>query len=284
MFPIQLISVDSVMVYRDCDVGSAKPSKDILKKFPHEMVDVANPDKVFTAADFYNLSHKIIEKSHLDNKLPLFVGGSMMYFKTLLDGINVLPERDNNYRRYLENLKEDNKSHFLFNLLNQRDPKYAKNLNKNDEVRIIRALEVINKTGRPFSKVLEETVKNPLSNKYNVYQFGIMDEREIIHQRIKERLERILSDGLEEEATTLLEKYNIPNNHPIRKSVNYKQIFNYINGEYNIDTFSQKALFATRQLAKRQITWIRSWENYLKIGINEIKPLEDSVKKIISLL
>ena len=272
------------MVYRDCDVGSAKPSKDILKKFPHEMVDVANPDKVFTAADFYNLSHKIIEKSHLDNKLPLFVGGSMMYFKTLLDGINILPERDNNYRRYLENLKEDNKSHFLFNLLNERDPKYAKNLNKNDEVRIIRALEVINKTGRPFSKVLEETVKNPLSNKYNVYQFGIMDEREIIHQRIKERLERILSDGLEEEATTLLEKYNIPNNHPIRKSVNYKQIFNYINGEYNIDTFSQKALFATRQLAKRQITWIRSWENYLKIGINEIKPLEDSVKKIISLL
>jgi len=93
-----------------------------------------------------------------------------------------------------------------------------------------------------------------------------------------------LSDGLEEEAITLLEKYNIPNNHPIRKSVNYKQIFNYLNGEYNIDTFSQKALFATRQLAKRQITWIRSWENYVKIRVNEIKPLEDNVKKIISLL
>ena len=272
------------MVYRDCDVGSAKPSKDILKKFPHEMVDVTNPDKVFTVGDFYTLSHKIIEKSHFDNKLPLFVGGSMMYFKTLLDGMNVLPERDINYRRYLENLKEDNKPHFLFNLLNERDPKYAKNLNKNDEVRIIRALEVIKRTGRPFSTVLKETKRHPLTNKYDIYQFGILDERKLIHKRIKDRLERILSDGLEEEAITLLEKYNIPNNHPIRKSVNYKQIFNYLNGEYNIDTFTQKALFATRQLAKRQITWIRSWENYVKIRVNEIKPLEDNVKKIISLL
>ncbi len=272
------------MVYRDCDIGSAKPSKDILKKFPHEMVDVANPDKLFTVGDFYTLSHKIIEKSHLDNKLPLFVGGSMMYFKTLLDGMNVLPERDINYRRYLENLKEDSKPHFLFNLLNERDPKYAKNLNKNDEVRIIRALEVIKRTGRPFSTVLKETKRNPLTNKYDIYQFGILDERKLIHKRIKDRLEKILSDGLEEEAITLLEKYNIPNNHPIRKSVNYKQIFNYLNGEYDIETFTQKALFATRQLAKRQITWIRSWENYVKIKVNEIKPLEDNVKKIISLL
>ncbi len=283
-FPLQIISVDSVMVYKGCDIGSAKPSKSILKRFPHEMVDILNPNEIFTVADFYSLSHEAIEKAHQLNKVPFFVGGSMMYFKSLLDGMHALPERDNDYRYELENLKKDNEPHFLFKLLNEKDPEYAKELNKNDEIRLIRALEVIQKTGKPFSKILKENKKNPLSNKYTIYQFGVLDERELLHTRIEERLKNILSNGLEEEALTLLDKYDIKDNHPIRKSVNYKQIFNYLNGEYDIETFFQKALFASRQLAKRQTTWLRGWNNYNKIKINEIKTLEDSFKKIISLL
>jgi tRNA dimethylallyltransferase len=272
------------MVYKGCDIGSAKPSKSTLKRFPHEMVDIIKPSEIFTVADFYSLAKKIIDKSHSENKLPLFVGGSMMYFKSLLDGMHELPQRDNNFRERLLKLKEKNKTHFLFSLLNDKDPEYAKKLNKNDEIRIIRALEVIEKTEKPLSKLMKESKKNPLSDEYEISQFGVLDEREIIHDRIEERLKRILSDGLEEEALTLLEEYNIPANHPIRKSVNYKQIFDYLDGKYDKKTFFQKALFASRQLAKRQITWIRGWDEYTEIQINEVKVIEDRFKKIISLL
>ena len=131
---------------------------------------------------------------------------------------------------------------------------------------------------------MKESKKNPLSDEYEISQFGVLDEREIIHDRIEERLKRILSDGLEEEALTLLEEYNISANHPIRKSVNYKQIFDYLDGKYDEKTLFQKALFASRQLAKRQITWIRGWDEYTEIQINEVKVIEDRFKKIISLL
>ena len=105
------------MVYKGCDIGSAKPSKSTLKRFPHEMVDIIKPSEIFTVADFYSLAKKIIDKSHSEKKLPLFVGGSMMYFKSLLDGMHELPQRDNNFRERLVKLKEKNKTHFLFSLL-----------------------------------------------------------------------------------------------------------------------------------------------------------------------
>ena len=272
------------MVYRGCDIGSAKPSKSTLKKFPHEMIDMVNPDEVFTVADFCNISLKLITRAHLEKKLPLFVGGSMMYFKSLLDGMHELPERDNKYRDKLEKLKESNEKRYLFSLLNDKDPEYAKGLNENDEIRIIRALEVIQKTGEPLSKTLKENKNNPLSEKYNIEQFGILDERQLLHKRIEERLKSIMSDGLEHEAIEILKKYKIPDNHPIRKSINYKQIFEYIDGRYDIETFFQKALFATRQLAKRQITWMRSWDTYTEIRMNDLKVVEDKLKNIISLL
>ena len=272
------------MVYRGCDIGSAKPSKSILKKFPHEMIDIVNPDEVFTVADFCNISLKLITRTHLEKKLPLFVGGSMMYFKSLLDGIHELPERDSKYRDKLEKLKESKEEHYLFSLLNNKDPEYAKGLNKNDEIRIIRALEVIQKTGEPLSKTLKENKNNPLSKKYHIEQFGLLDERQLLHKRIEERLKSILSDGLEDEAIEILKKYEIPDNHPIRKSINYKQIFEYIDGRYDIETFFQKALIATRQLAKRQTTWMRSWDTFTEIKINDLKVVEDKLKNIISLL
>ena len=282
--PIQIVSVDSVMVYKGCDIGSAKPSKAILEEFPHEMVDIVNPSQIFTVSDFCNLSNKIIEKSHKSNRLPLFVGGSMMYFRSLLDGMHNLPERDNNFREELEKLKLKNEPYFLFKLLENKDPEYAQGVDKNDEMRIVRALEIINKTGNPFSNLLKKDKKESLSDKYSISQFGILDDRHLIHERIEERLKLILSSGLEEEAIKLDEKYDIAENHPIRKSVNYKQIFKYINGEYDIETFHERALFASRQLAKRQTTWIRGWKDFTETRIGDFATLEDNVKKVISLL
>ena len=126
--------------------------------------------------------------------------------------------------------------------------------------------------------------RQPLYNKYSISQFGILDDRSIVHERIEERLKVILSNGLEEEAKMLEQNYDIAENHPIRKSVNYKQIFKYLNGEYDIETFFEKALFATRQLAKRQTTWIRGWKDFTEIKIGDLTTLENNIKKVISLL
>ncbi len=272
------------MVYEDCNIGSAKPSKDILRKHPHHMIDIVNLNTIFTVADFYSISHKLIEKAHLKNKLPVFVGGSMMYFNSLYKGIHNLPKRDEDYRNELEILKIENESDYLYKLLENIDPIYAKDVNKNDDIRIIRALEVYKSTGKPLSKILSDEPKNNLSDQYQVHQFGILDERDKLHQRIEIRLREIFDMGLVSEAENILNKYNISQDHPIRRSVNYKQAIGYINGEYGIEVAFEKALFATRQLAKRQITWLRGWEEFKRVKLKEIKVIENEFKKIISLL
>ena len=272
------------MVYKDCDIGSAKPNKNILKKYPHKMVDIKNLNEIFTAAEFCNISHEIIENSHLNNKLPLFVGGSMMYFKSLLDGMHDLPDRDNDYRNELEKLNLKNEPNYLYGLLKGIDPVYAEGLNKNDNIRIIRALEVFKITGKTLSQILTESSKNLLSKKYLISQFGILPDRQVLHKRIERRLKIMIEEGLEEEVRSLLDNYNIAENHPIRKSVNYKQMFSYLNNECDSNTFFKKSLYASRQLAKRQMTWLRSWDKFKDIEVNELKLIDDDFKKMISLL
>ena len=272
------------MVYRGCDIGSAKPKKDILKKYPHHMIDLVNLDTVFTVADFYSISNKLIKEAHTKNKVPMFVGGTMMYFKSLYDGIHELPKRNEEYRNELENLRINNKSNYLYKLLHDVDPVYAKNINKNDDIRIIRALEVYKLTGKRLSKILSEEVKDNLSNKYEVFQFAILSEREKLHKSIELRLKGIFEMGLIEEVRNLQDNYNISQDHPIRRSVNYKQAFNYINDEYGKEVAFEKALFATRQLAKRQTTWLRSWKDFKSINLDDTKEIDNDFKKIISLL
>tara|TARA_X000000368_G_scaffold12112_1_gene9760 strand:- start:793 stop:1611 length:819 start_codon:yes stop_codon:yes gene_type:complete len=272
------------MVYKDCDIGSAKPNKAILEEHPHHMINVVNLSSVFTVADFCSESHELIKEIHSKDKLPIFVGGSMMYFKSLYEGMHQLPERDKNYRNELEILKINNEPNYLYKLLKDIDPAYAKKINKNDDVRIIRALEVFKKTGEPLSKILLKEPKDNLLKKCHVFQFGILEERDKLHKRIENRLKEIFRMGLVEEAKSLLKKYDIAEDHPIRRSVNYKQAFSYIAGEYELEIAFEKALFATRQLSKRQITWLRSWEDFKMIKLNDTKEIETDFKKIISLL
>ena len=280
-FPFEIISVDSVMVYKDCNIGSAKPNKDLLKKYPHHLVDQVSLDEIFTVAEFYKLSRQLIKEIHKKDKIPLFVGGTMMYFKSLYEGIHDLPLRDDEYRSKLKKMYSNND---LYDLLKKVDPEYAKKLDANDELRILRALEINKNTGKPFSKILQEDTKESISKEYEVFQFGIVEERSLIHERIEKRLENIISMGLEDEAKKILQKYEPKNDHPIRRSINYKQIFDYLESKDDFDTFKSKALFATRQLAKRQITWMRSWNVFSEININELIKLENEVKKAISLL
>ena len=248
------------------------------------MVDVITPNEIFTVAEFCKLSQKIIKSAHDKKRLPVFIGGSMMYFKSLLDGIHDLPEKDNNYREELDKLKKSSEKNFLYNHLKTLDPAYAKEVNENDEVRIIRALEILKITGKPFSKIIKSNSRKNLNDEYDVFQFGIINERDILHQRIEIRLNEIIDRGLVEEAESLLKKYDIDSEHPIKRAVNYKQVFSYLNNEYNKDIFYEKALYATRQLAKRQITWLRSWDKFIKIKLNQSDNIDNAFKKVLSSL
>ena len=283
--PAEIISVDSVMVYKDCDIGSAKPSKDVLFKHKHHLVDCINPESIYSVADFYKSSLELITEIHNKNKLPLFVGGSMMYFKSLINGLDNLPERDEEYRSELQNIINQNGVEKLYKMLKELDPIYAKKINIFDEKRIIRALEIHKASGNQLSTMVGYKNKDYLSNTYSVYQFGIFDEdRSLLHSRIEERLKIIIQNGLIDEVKNLLNKYKIPENHPIRKSVNYKQAISFLNEEYDSDELFKRALYATRQLAKRQMTWLRSWDHLEAFEIKTSHKIEESIKRLITSL
>lgn len=283
--PAEIISVDSVMVYKDCDIGSAKPSKDILLKHKHHLVDCIEPEQIYSVADFYESSLKLITEIHNNNKLPLFVGGSMMYFKSLIYGLDNLPERNDTYRNELEKIKNENGIDMLYKMLKESDPKYAKQVNNSDEKRIIRALEVVRASGNNFSSMVGYKNKDYLVSNFSIHQFGIFDEdRSLLHSRIEERLEMIIQNGLIDEVKGLLNKYKIPENHPIRKSVNYKQAISFLNKEYDSEEFFKRALYATRQLAKRQMTWLRSWDDLNVFNLKTSYKIEESIKRLLTSL
>ena len=222
--PAEIISVDSVMVYEDCNIGSAKPSKNILEKYPHHLVDIIKPNSIYSVSDFYQSSLELIDEIHSRGKLPVFVGGTMMYFKTLINGLDTLPARNDDYRLELEEAKKQNGDQYLYEMLASIDSDYAATLNQSDDKRIIRALEVYKSTGENMTSLLGKVDKNFLLEKYNIKQLGVLDEdRSILHKRIEKRLKTIISDGLVEEVKNILDKYEIVDSHPIRKSVNYKQ-------------------------------------------------------------
>ncbi|URQ70208.1 tRNA (adenosine(37)-N6)-dimethylallyltransferase MiaA [SAR86 cluster bacterium] len=278
-FAIDIISVDSVMVYKDCNIGSAKPSKKILKEFPHKLVDHISPNKIYTVSSFYKEANEFIKNSHKNKKIPIFVGGTMMYFKILLDGLNKLPPGDNNLRKYLSGLMNDDKN-YLHSMLEKKDPIQAKKIKPNDKKRIIRSLEIIENTGQKASLLLDEDTVF-LKEKYNVVQYGIEEkDRKSLHRNIEIRLIEIIEKGLVSEVEALLKNYQISDDHPLRKSVNYKQAIGLINNEYSNDEMFNLALYATRQLAKKQITWMRSWKDLHSLSKNKYQKIFNKLKTL----
>jgi len=281
-FNIELISVDSVMVYRGANIGSAKPTDDVLSNYPHHLVNNKSLNEIYSVAEFCSDSLQLIQEVHSRNKVPLFVGGSMMYFKSLLRGIDKLPQRDDGYREALMKLKASEGSHYLHNLLFLKDQDYARVVKPNDEKRIIRALEVINTTGEKMSEQINSGSNSTLFNKYNIHQIAIYDQdREMLHKRIENRLSIMLNDGLIEEVKGLVNRYTLKEQHPILSAVNYKQTINYLEGLIDREDLFNKALYASRQLAKRQITWIRSWDDLNIFNINSQHEIEKSIRNFI---
>jgi tRNA dimethylallyltransferase len=262
LFPLELISVDSAMVYKNMNIGSAKP-----KQF-HHLIDIRNPDQTYSVGDFCKDAVKLIEKIHAKNKVPLLVGGTMLYFRALQQGLSELPQANPEIRKKISLLKDPHHK------LAEIDPITAKKLHPNDLQRVERALEVYEITGTPLSE-FHQTQENYLKN-YAVINIALIPHnRENLKSRIEKRFLNMLKQGLIGEVKKLLPYKD----YPALKAVGYYEVCEYLLKNIDRKTMAQKATIATNQLAKRQMTWLRSWPD-----LNTFDPESETLMKDVSLL
>ena len=282
---LEIISVDSVMVYRECSVGSAKPSNTILKKHPHHLVNHVSLDSIFSVADFYDSALRLIDDIHARDKIPLMVGGSMMYFSLLKKGISNLPSADLKLRDELEQKILINGIDALHADLIKLDPEAGQNIDPHDSQRIIRAIEIIISTNMSLNENLSSEKSSALKEKYKLIEFGIFpQERSMLHERIESRQEILVGDKLLEEIVNIQNSFDISAEHPAMKAINYRQGLQVVEGKLEKSKLFEKSLFATRQFAKRQCTWMRGWENLIYFDLHQGEEAVEQLKKQFNLL
>lgn len=279
----ELISVDSALVYQDMDIGTAKPSKEEQQLYPHHLIDIISPEQTYSAGDFVNDAQRLIEDIHQRGKVPILVGGTMLYFKTLLEGISGhLPSADANVRAEITQQAEQYGWQWIYDELCRVDPVAGQKFQVSDRQRIMRALEVYRITGKPISQLQAEQ-ERPDGYRYQFHNYALMPDRAELHQRIEKRLEIMWDIGFLDEVKFLIEKYNIDENLPSMRCVGYRQVLEYLkNGEFSEQKqqeMQDKALFATRQLAKRQYTWLRSLQR--EHQIHSFDNAENAIKHLI---
>jgi tRNA dimethylallyltransferase len=255
--PFELISVDSVQVYRGMDIGAAKPSPEILKAHPHRLIDIRDPWETYSAGEFcrdvVTAMHEITAAGHI----PLLTGGTMLYFQALQRGLAELPDGDSDLRARLDERAATEGWPALHAELKLLDPVTADRIRPNDTQRIQRALEVCISSGEPMSELLSTTAPPVAANYLNIALQP--SDRQILHERIAARLEHMLAEGLLEEVQALLAQPRMSPDKPAMRAVGYRQIGLHLAGELTLDEAQAKAVIATRRLAKRQLTWLRSW-------------------------
>ena len=282
---LEIISVDSVMVYKECNIGSAKPSDEVLEKYPHHLINHVSVKNIFSVANFYDAAHQLIKDIHLQDKIPLMVGGSMMYFNLLKNGISFLPSSNKKLREKLKQKIVNDGVESLYEDLFKLDPVAAKQIKPKDSQRIIRAIEIISSTGKSIDLSLNHSVQNSLSEKYNLIEYGIYPkQRGELHQRIEERQESLVGDKLLNEIESIHHAFNISDEHPAMKAINYRQGLQVINDQIKKSELFDRSLYATRQLAKRQCTWMKKWEGLKCFDLHAMDIASDQLKKHLNLL
>ncbi|QIO06194.1 tRNA (adenosine(37)-N6)-dimethylallyltransferase MiaA [Acinetobacter shaoyimingii] len=258
----EIISVDSALIYRDMDIGSAKPSKAEQERYPHHLIDIISPLEVYSAAQFVEDATRLIDEIHARGKTPILVGGTMLYFKALLEGLATnLPNASPDVRQEIEANAALNGWESVFEELKRVDPVAGEKFKVSDRQRIIRALEVFKLTGKPITQLQAEQPKQ-LSYRYNYHNYALVPDRLELHNRIEIRLKNMWDIGFLSEVEYLIEKYDLNENLPSARSVGYRQALDFLTNSDRSHKSKQdmedKSLFATRQLAKRQYTWLRS--------------------------
>ncbi len=266
--PAELVSVDSSLVYRGMDIGTAKPNRDFLKQYPHHLVDIRNPNQTYSAADFCQDAKKLIPEIIARGNIPILVGGTSFYFSALENGLPDLPEKNSHIRQQIEQEATVKGWPAMHEKLEELDPKSAKRIHINDPQRIERALEINILTGQP---VTDKTSSEPLINnpilKIAVYH----NNRKVLHSRIEHRFKIMMEQGLDKEIDTLLQQY--PKDIPAFRMIGYRQYINGIENQETLDSINEKSIIATRQLAKRQLTWLRNqsgvlWQDVTKENLS----------------
>ena len=265
-FPLEIISVDSAMVYRGLNIGTAKPTSAELKKAPHHLIDIRDPKEIYSAGEFYQDAFAAIEIIKAKGKIPLLVGGTMLYFRVLQKGMAHLPKADPILRRKLQQQIEQTGLATLYQQLQRVDPQAAARIKVQDSHRIQRALEIYLLTGKPISAWQAET-KTPPQHQFQ--QIAIMPERVQLHQRIQERFDNMLQLGFLDEVRQLYDRGDLSPELPAIRSVGYRQAWDYLAGKITYQIMCERAITATRQLAKRQLTWLRSWPNVYRINLDQ---------------
>ncbi|TDO99021.1 tRNA (adenosine(37)-N6)-dimethylallyltransferase MiaA [Marinomonas balearica] len=256
----EIISVDSALVYRGMDIGTAKPDQATLLKAPHRLIDIIDPVESYSAADFVEDVVEEISDIVSAGKRPLLVGGTMMYFNALQKGLAEMPQADETIRAEIEQQAAEKGWDYLHDELSRIDPESAKRIHPNDPQRLQRALEVYRVSGKSMTELWanQETQSLP----FNMVNLAVMpDERSILHKRIEERFHQMMELGFLNEVEDLHQRGDLSLDFPSIRCVGYRQLWQYIEGEDSLDDAIFKGVVATRQLAKRQLTWLRGWED-----------------------
>ena len=280
--PVEIISVDSALVYRGMDVGTAKPTREELAAAPHHLIDILDPAEAYSAMQFRQDALRLVENIASRGKLPLLVGGTMLYFKALRDGLDELPQADPALRARLDAEAAQLGMPALHARLARLDPATAARLQPNDSQRIQRALEIIELTGQPMSSLLSNRAAPELP--FALLPLALEpSDRAVLHERIAQRFDAMLADeerGLLAEVAALRARGDLHPGLPSMRCVGYRQAWEYLDGDYDRDTLREKGIAATRQLAKRQLTWLRSMPDRIVIDCLALDATEQVLRKI----
>jgi tRNA dimethylallyltransferase len=278
--PVEIISVDSALIYRGMDIGTAKPNQEELSQAPHRLIDILDPSQPYSAADFRRDALNVMDEISSQGKIPLLVGGTMLYFKALLEGLSPLPSASPEIREAIEKIAQEQGWAEVHRRLAEVDPVSAARIHPNDPQRLSRALEVYLISGQTLTE-MTQTAGTELP--YNVFQFAIEpQDRKILHERIERRFRLMLEAGFEDEVKALHQRGDLHVDLPSIRCVGYRQMWSYLDGEIDYDEMVYRGICATRQLAKRQITWLRSWDNVHRLDSEQPQQALDTVIQVIS--
>jgi len=281
-YPFEIISVDSAMIYREMDVGTAKPSQEELQKAPHHLIDIIDPIESYSAARFCTDALDLCKSIFARNKIPLLVGGTMMYFNALQKGLSTLPEANEVIRQQIEAEALAEGWGALHQKLLSIDPQAGARIHAHDAQRIQRALEVYYTSGTTLSELINQQ-KN--TSNYQFANFSLFpQQRDWLHERIAQRFDLMLEAGVIDEVKGLKTKWAINNSLPSMRCVGYRQILEFLEGKDDYSTMRDKGIAATRQLAKRQLTWLRHWDDVFVYDPQKKEFIAEIIKKMHSLL
>ena len=285
VMPCEIISVDSALIYRGMDIGTAKPSAAELSQVPHHLIDIFDPSLAYSVKQFREDALQLISDIQAQSKLPLLVGGTMLYFKALRDGLDDLPSADLALRSQLDMEIARHGTAALHARLRELDPITAERLNPNDTQRVQRAMEIILLSGQPMSAQLANSSKPDLP--FELMSFALEpSDRKVLHERIATRFDAMLSarPGLIEETAALKQRSDLHPGLPSIRCVGYRQAWDYLDGKFDRNTLREKGIAATRQLAKRQLTWLRSMPDRHVIDCLSPNPTEKIVSRVTARL